>query len=259
MRRLSWFALLLFIITCSACSTLSRKIHPTTIQSKTAESEILLSALSHRNDSLRTFKGTGKVNIVKNGKSYTSKVAWLGSAPEKLRIELIGSPGQPKIGFSCDGQWLYYYDHKDKAKPVKRIPTRDSSLRRFTSITITSRDVVSMLSGRIPEYEYHSSEIKKAKSSDGVVLVLYKKWWMGRQKIYLAANRREIEKIEIYNGNILIYRVEFRGEQSVKSYHIPKRVIVTNSEGNRFQLDVERFWADAAVSPDLFILKPPTP
>ena len=65
MRRPSWFVLLLFIITCSACSTLSQKIHPTTIQSKTADSEILLSALSHRNDSLRTFKGTGKVNIVK--------------------------------------------------------------------------------------------------------------------------------------------------------------------------------------------------
>jgi len=259
MKRPSWFILFLFIITCSACSTLSQKIHPTTVQSKTVESEILLSALSHRNDSLRTFKGTGKVNIVKNGNSYTSKVAWLGSAPEKLRIELIGSPGQPKIGFSCDGQWLYYYDHKDKAKPVKRIPTSDSSLRQFTSITITSRDVVSMLSGRIPEYEYHSSEIKKEKSSDGYVLVLYKKWWMGSQKIYLAANRREIEKIEIYNGNILIYRIEFRGMQSIKSYNIPKRVIVTNSEGNRFQLDIERFWADAAVSPDLFILKPPSP
>jgi len=259
MRRPSWFVLLLFIITCSACSTLSQKIHPTTIQSKTADSEILLSALSHRNDSLRTFKGTGKVNIVKDGKSYTSKVAWLGSAPEKLRIELIGSPGQPKIGFSCDGQWLYYYDHTDKAQPVKRIPTSDSSLRRFTSITITSRDVVSMLSGRIPEYEYHSSEIKKAKATGGYVLVLYKRWWMGSQKIYLGANKRRIEKIERHNGNILIYRIEFRGVQSVKSYHIPKTVIVTNSEGNRFQLDIERFWADAAVSPDLFILKSPNP
>ncbi len=259
MKRPSWFIFLLFIITSSACSTLSQKIHPTTIHSKTAESEILLSALSHRNDSLRTFKGTGKVNIVKNGKSYTSKVAWLGSAPEKLRIELIGSPGQPKIGFSYDGQWLYYYNHKDKAKPVKRIPTSDSSLRRFTSISITSRDVVSLLSGRIPEYEYHSSEIKKAESSEGYVLVLYKKWWMGSQKIYLAANRWKIERIEIYNGNILIYRVEFRGVHSVKSYHIPKRLIITNSEGNRFQLDVERFWADVAVSENLFILKPPNP
>ena len=84
-----------------------------------------------------------------------------------------------------------------------------------------------------------------------LLVVLYKKWWMGSQKIYLGANRRKIEKIELHNGTILIYRIEFRGVQSVKSYHIPKTVIVTNSEGNRFQLDIERFWADAAVSPDL--------
>ena len=254
-----WFVILFVLIACSACSTLSRRIHPPTIHSKTAESEVLRSELSHRNASLRTFKGTGKVIIFQNGKSYSSKVAWLGSAPEKLRVELFGSPGQPKIGFSCDGKWLYYYDHNDKTEPVKRIPTSDSGLQRFISIKITSKDIVSILSGRIPEYKYHSSEILKAKSREGYVLVLHKKWWMGSQKIYLGANRQKIESVEMYSGTSLVYRIEFNGVQSVKSYHIPKRIVVTNGEGNRFQLDIKRFWADAAVSSDLFVLKPPTP
>ena len=254
-----WFIFLFIIIACSACSTLSQKIHPTTKLSKTAESESLLYELRHRNDSLKAFKGTGKVNIVKSGTSFTSRVAWAGSAPEKLRIELIGSPGQPKIGFSSDGQWLYYYDHKDKSRPVKRIAAHDASLRRFTSIPITSGDVISMLSGRIPGYEYHSSEIKKTKSTGEQVLVLHKKWWMGSQKIYLTANKQKIEKIEVYFGSVLIYRVEVLGEQSAKSYRIPKRLIFTNSDGDRFQLDIKRFWADAAVSPEMFILKSPNP
>ena len=126
MKHPASFILLLFLFTCSACSTISQKIHPTTIENKTAESELLVAALKYRNESLRTFKGIGKINIVRNGHSFTSKVAWLGSSPENLRVELIGSPGQPKIGFSCDGQWIYYYDHQDNVEPVKRIPASHS-------------------------------------------------------------------------------------------------------------------------------------
>jgi outer membrane lipoprotein-sorting protein len=114
-----------------------------------------------------------------------------------------------------------------------------------------------MLSGRVPEFEHHSSEIKEAGTSNGYVLVLHKKWWMGSQKIYLAADRQEIEKIETFNGSDLTYRVEYKGMQSIDSYEIPKRLVVTNREGNRFQIDIDRFWANAAVAPDLFTLRPP--
>lgn len=258
--KIPWRWIFLFlIITCSACSTVSQKIHPATKPGEIAESEILLSEISRRNGALKTFKGAGKVNIVRNGESFTARAAWLGSAPEKFRIELFGAPGQPKVGFACDGQWLYYYDHQDKAVPVKKIPADNSGLRRFTSISITVSDIVSILSGRIPAYAYHSSEILKTESSEGSVLVLHKKWWMGNQKIYLTADKQGIEKIEVYNGNILGYRVEFRGVQSVNSYHIPKRLIITDSNGNRLRIDTERFWADAEVSPELFVLRSETP
>ncbi|MBW1695390.1 MAG: hypothetical protein JRH18_06960 [Deltaproteobacteria bacterium] len=206
---------------------------------------------------MNSFKGIGKVHLRRNNISYYARVAWVGARGGKLRVELMGVPGHPKSGFSSDGEWLYYYDLQDRKNPVKRISSRDTSLKRFMIIAITVRDMVSLLSGRVPDYMYKKLEVKRWKASQGYVLVRKKEWWQGAQKIYLGPAGKDVVQIELFEWNSLLYRVEFQRIRSIGQFRIPMRLVFSNENGDIFQLDIERYWANASISSDTFILKPP--
>jgi hypothetical protein len=169
----------------------------------------------------------------------------------------MGAPGQPKTGFSSDGEWLYYYDPGSEKHPIKKVSSKDSSLKRFVSIAITTREVVSLLSGRVPDYPYQSLKVRRRKIEQGFVLIRKKKWWMGTQKVYLDPGKRVVEKIEVLAGNRIVYRAEFRRMRSLKQYRVPMQLVISNDNGDVFQLDIERYWANVSVTPDMFVLNPP--
>jgi hypothetical protein len=217
----------------------------------------LSTSLTRMNHTLYSFKGIGSIHLTKNGRSQHARVAWVGSVSGKLRVELLGAPGSPKTGFSSDGEWLYYYDPLDENNPVKRLSYRGSSLKRFVSIAITTHDIVSLLAGRVPDYDYQSLRVKQRKTNPGFILIRNKKWWTGSQKIHLDPSNKDLEKIEVYEGNRLVYRAEFQRLRSIKDYRVPERLVISNEYGDTFRLDIERYWANASVSPDMFILEPP--
>ena len=89
------------------------------------------------------------------------------------------------------------------------------------------------------------------------VLLLKNKWGNVREKIYLN-DRLDAHKIEMFDvTGPLIYRLELIKMQEIKSYRVPYRLKVSNDEGMGFQLDLDRYWADASVSPSVFMLTPP--
>ena len=252
--RFRFFCVLLVAGLCfPACSL--HKVS-STVPETSSGAQGLSAALTQRNDSLNTFKGLGKVKLLREGRSYSARVAWIGSLSGKIRVELVGKPGQPKTGFSSDGAWLYYYS-QDSQEPVKKISTEDSTLKRFVSISIKTDEIVSLLAGRAPDFTYHTLRLERSKIGDGYILIREKKWWKGLQKVYVDKSKKDIEKIEAYAWNRLVYKAEFRKVQSIKGYRIPSRLVISNEQGDVFQLDIEQFWANASVSPDMFVLHPP--
>ncbi len=249
------FVLLITLSYFNACSPIVSK-SPSMPDDLPAPQDVSLS-LAQINKSLESFKGTGKLQLLRDGRSYHGRVAWVGSFSDKLRVELMGAPGQPKTGFSSDGEWLYYYDLRNDKHPVKKISSKDSSLKRFVSIAITTRDVVSLLSGRVPDYRYQSLKVQRRKPEQGIVLIRKKKWRMGTQRIYFGPDKRIVEKIEVFKGNRIVYRAEFRRMRSFNKYRVPMQLVISNDNGDGFQLDIERYWANVSVSPDMFILNPP--
>ena len=59
------------------------------------------------------------------------------------------------------------------------------------------------------------------------------------------------------SAGAIVYRLELIGMQEIKSYRVPYRLKVSNDDGAGFQLDLDRYWADAAVSQSVFTLTPP--
>ncbi|MBW2590523.1 MAG: hypothetical protein JRD71_07370, partial [Deltaproteobacteria bacterium] len=125
-------------------------------------------------------------------------------------------------------------------------------------IPIRSRDVVSLLSGRIPIREYTSAGLIKNKLKKGYILVLKKRWRGVIEKIYLDENKSDIQKVEIFKSDgSLKYRAVFKTMQHIKGYHVPLKLVISNDDGTGFMLDIERYMADAAVSSSMFVLSPP--
>ena len=264
----------------SACTGLSHRISEESkeILSQSQAKEII-STLKIHNHKLKTIKGVGKITFLESKeKDVTTRIAWVASTPDKIRIVLSGVSGHPMISAASDGQWFYFFSHASGDFYKKR-PT-SFNMKRFFTISIKSEEIVDILLGRIPVVEYDSTVFMEDRSSKdrsdnfesaGVsslnknfkeeknsrVLLLKNKWGNVREKIYLN-DRQDVHKIEMFDSTgALVYRVELIRMQEVKSYRVPYRLKVSNDDGDGFQLDLDRYWADASVSPSVFTLTPP--
>ena len=98
----------------SACTgitaTLSGKTAEELDKANLAEAKHLLQTLENTNSSLRNFKGIGKIKVWRNARvQFDERVAWLGSDPLKIRIEVLIS-GFPAVKLASDGQWFYFLE-----------------------------------------------------------------------------------------------------------------------------------------------------
>lgn len=266
----------------SACSTIAPMVPGGSGDLKTlSEAGEIVSYLKNQNLHLKTFKGMGRVTFWENEKKeLTTRVTWAGSVPDKFRIVLRNFLGQPVLSVASDGQWIYLVDHT-RGKFYKQ-HSKDSTMKRFFSIPVTSDDMVNLLAGRVSVDNYDSAAVlrndgspgpmsdspscrtaksnqeESCESEHGYILVLKKGWGNTCQKIYLDASRKQVRKVEIFylTGN-LKYRAEFKTMQDIEGYRVPSRLVLTSHDGSGFQLDVDRYWAGVSVSPSLFVLTPP--
>ena len=248
----------------SACTSLPHRI--------TEESKAIISILKSQNHKLKTIKGVGRITFLqKEEKEMTTRIAWVASTPDKIRITISSVSGHPMISAANDGHWFYFVSHARGKFYKKR--TTNFNMKRFFSISIKSEDIVNILFGRIPVVEYDSTDFMEDRSLKGRsgedfekdikgkknsgVLLLKNKWGNVREKIYLN-DRLDAHKIEMFDlTGALVYRVELIRMQEIKSYQVPYRLKVLNDDGTGFQLDLDRYLVDASVSPSVFTLTPP--
>ena len=251
--------LLVFFSGCSSITAgLSREKQGPPDAAARAEVQAVLSTLSSRNAGLNNFKGKGKIKVWQDGRlKIKEKVYWIGSETNKISIVLLIG-GYPAVKMANDGKWFYYYEVGDGEPIYKKFAASNASLKRFISISIQTDDVLSLLAGRVPIREHHSAILEQQEAKPGYVLILKKRWWGVRQKIYLDQSKMHAQQVEFYNrSGSLIYRARFDEMQSVKGYRVPGRLSITNGTDVNFELDVNTFWADVAVTPSMFVLNPP--
>jgi starvation-inducible outer membrane lipoprotein len=265
----------------SACAGLPHKISEESKEFRSSPpAEAIISALKSQNHKLNTIKGLGRIAFLENAeKDITFRIAWVASSPDKIRITLSSISGHPVISTASDGRWFYFYSHV-KGDYFKKRPT-NFNVKRFFRIPIKSGDIVNILLGRIPMAKFHSAELKEVKAAkdrsnknpesksisslnednerttNGWILLLKSKWRNVREKIYLD-DLLEVQKVEMFDSaGEIVYRIELIKMQTIKSYRVPYRLKVSNNDGAGFQLNLDRYWADATVSPSVFKLMPP--
>ena len=225
---------------------------------KAAEIRNLLTNLQTQNDSLKTFKGIGKVQLWHDDNiQIDQRVAWIGQKPVKLSIAVWVS-GYPAIKLATDGRWLYYLETRGQETIFRKISASDPSLKQIISISVSASDVVTLLGGGIPMPAFNSVELIEEKTGNGFVLMLKERWWGIREKIYVDSSRSQVHQIEVFDrSGELMYRAEIENLQVISGYPVPFWLRITNNEGADFQLHVDHYWANVEPPAAAFILKPP--
>ena len=218
----------------------------------------LLSELKIQNNSLRNFKGIGNIRLRQKGHLLLDqRVAWIGEKPDKLSIAVLIS-GYPALKLAMDGKWLYYLEAAGQDTKFRKIAASDPSLEKLISIPISSSAVILLLAGQIPLPEFDRAELIEERVGAGYVLVLKDRWWGIRQKIYYNASLSGIHQVEVFHrSGDLKYRVEIESTQRINGFQVPLRFRLINPDGTDCQLDIDRYWANVDLPPDVFVLTPP--
>ncbi|MDF1591354.1 MAG: DUF4292 domain-containing protein [Desulfobacterales bacterium] len=256
MKAIVWAGMFLTALLLTACAGVDHKPVDAKKAAELAEARELVAALGAKNHTLWTFKGTGRFKVWQEGRVLSTRAAWVGTFPDKLRIAVMNPAGQPMVSLSTDGQYLYLISHADGEFYKK--PSNNPTLQRLVSIPISANDIISILTARLPIREHHTAELTADESGRGYILTLSKKWRGVTEKIYLDTDKRSVLQIEIYGASDqLSYRTVFQGKQHVNEFELPAKIMVSDTEGNRFELEIDKYWTDVPLLPSIFVLAPP--
>ena len=254
-------AMLMAAAMLSGCAILSESLGLQPAEEDTSpsaiEAQLVLDRLQKTNETLKNFKGIGRLTIRRDGKvQMDERLAWIGSDPLKLSVVLFAA-GFPAVRMAGDGEWLYYQDGEAPNSPVKKIRASDPDFKRLLSIPIQSSDILALMRGRIPIREHRSARLQPLASGNGYVLLLMRAWGV-QEKIFLDETKSGVIQTEVYDssGNLL-FQVNFLEMQIVDGYKVPLRLTVSNDDQVVVHLFVERYWADVPVTPSMFTLGSP--
>jgi hypothetical protein len=223
-----------------------------------AGARVVMAMLNSRNRDLMHYKGIGNIKIRQNQITLIDeRIVWVASETAKLNLVILVS-GHPAIKMVSDGKWFYFYEARKGGPVYRKIPASDSNLKRFTTMPIKTSDIIHLLAGRVPLREHHTARLERSDTWQGYVLVLERRWWGVAEKIFLDESRQRVHHIDFYNrSGALAYRARFDALQTIGGYRVPATLSMTNGDDLDIQLVVHRYWADADVSPSMFVLTPP--
>jgi hypothetical protein len=259
---MNWYRIITtLVIAClfSSCASLkpARELTVTPVE-RTAQVRSLLATLKSQNEALGNFKGIGNFTISQNGLTqFDQRVAWIGEKPVKFSIAVLIS-GYPAVKLAADGRWLYYLEVQGQETRFRKMETSDPDLKRLISIPVSVSDVIALLSGRVPLPEFDAVIINQEIAGQQFALLLTDRWWGIRQKIVYDASLSRIRRIEVYRrSGSLRYRAEIESTQQVDGFEVPQRLRLSNDEGIDFLLQINRYWVNVELPPDVFVLTPP--
>ena len=250
--------LIAVVLIFSGCGGFLASLHRGPIdRESTRIAERLIDDILNAQNSPDTFKGIGKIKIEQENRLQSGRMAWIGSLPAKLRIQLLSFAGQSAATLSSDGEYLYIIDHGQRRFYKRKLSGTD--LKRVLSIPLPPDDIADILAGRTPVIDYTFATVDQTIDS-GPVLILEKGFWAEYEKIYFDEQMERVIAAEFYRSDgDLKYRVVFEKLRTLKGYRVPVRIVLTDGRNTEIILDVERYWVDAAVLPTAFVLTPPEP
>jgi outer membrane biogenesis lipoprotein LolB len=244
-------------IIATGCSTLKPREEGPPVVASSPEAEALFNRLQSQNTHLHSFKGTGRLRIKDANGIQQVRLMWAGLKNEKLRLEIMGTIGQPIFSFACDGDRIYLISHTENRFYSKR--ESNANLEKLIALPITVSACLDLMAGRIPlETHLLPMAVQEKKESQQILVLESTDRKKGGQQIFIDASSGNVRRVEAYDRDeILVYRAEFVRMQHVSGFEVPRELRLSNDNNASLQLVVDRFWPNAPVAEDLFKLAKP--
>ena len=247
-----WSMVLAMIALLVACSHLTPQI-PETSPAAAATIDRLL----RLNQSLVDLKGIGRMKVIYSDHTFSARMAWAEILPDnKLRMDIMGAVGVKVATLASDGKWVYL--RIDQENRFYKKKNGRKLFKRMVDIPITIKDMVQLLGGKIPLAPHQSAVLIDKKNSDpAYALELIDKRGNTCQRIFFNSDLHYPMGFEILESDGTVsYQAEFSEMISLDNYRLPKHLILSSADGNRFELAVERYWLNQPLPPSRFILQP---
>jgi len=216
--------------------------------------ERLLARLYTRNQNLQTFKGIGSIRLWHGAGAQTARIAWMAALDGRIRIEILGPSGRPLIKLAYDGESFYYRRAADEG--VRQRNIRNPSLDRVIDVPVTLRELVFFLAGRFPLYENHEVRFAQSGSRPADRLILTHGLSGLREVLRLSGGHERLDSVSLYRGDTLRYQVKLSDYRQMDGFWIPSRLVFSSARSAGFEIRVERFWPNTAVSASRFVIGP---
>lgn len=237
-----------FLVVMCGCAALFRPA------GESPEAAALLAHAQGVNAGLTTLKGLGSLEMVHSGKRFQARVAWICQPPGRFRITVLGALGRPVISLVSDGRHISYFSHNDGV--FQRWP-RDAVFPPVAlPVAISPEDIADALSGKIPIRAHDAASVRPGGSEAGRILVL-KQWGRIVETIDFAENAVAPEDFTVFkDARVRAYTVAFRDHRQRGGYRLPGRYEIDGEDGSQVTIRVDRYWPNAPVSPETFVLDP---
>ena len=214
----------------------------------------VLESVKQGKEALKSFRGIGTFKTVRRTGMKTVRLVWIGSAPQNLRVEALGPWGQPSLTFVINGSRFFFHSRQDN-RYFKGDATV-GNLSRFVSVPVRAEDLFGLLSGQPPILPFYSAKIRAWTSEGGWVLSLYRKWGRLIENIRFKDLTKGVEHVEVFDGQGNVqYNVAFSEFHQIKSLSLPHRIAISDMEGPRWSLTVERFWTEVSIPEGAYTLE----
>ncbi len=233
----------------SGCAGLKNKKPPV------FDIEALKSAyrIKNINNNIRSFRGIGWLYISgREQQKEKYRIAFAALVPDKIRLTLMIS-GLPVETIIADGRKIIFVSHTGKHK-IYKINDPDPSLARIISIPVKIKDIIALLSGRIPLKDFDYAYYLKKEKSRGSTLMLKRKRGGEIQKIISDPKElvRQYERFD--NKKRLIYSILFDHFKSFGQFQIPQKINLMDRSGRKIDLEITGYNANIPVKDSVFTL-----
>jgi hypothetical protein len=225
----------------------------TEIPGRKGSSEQLLSELYHRNQGLETFKGIGKIRLWNASGSLTARIAWFCAIDGRMRVEIIGPAGPPLMKIAYDGSRFHFFQ---AGSEIRRKRARNPNLRQVVAVPVTVRELVFFLAGRFPLYAHEEVEPVAGGGKKPYLLILSENYGGWRETIRIGEDHTIIEAVQLFEDGSLRYQADLSSYRSIEGYSIPSVIRITGGGGEGFEIRMERFWPNPALTDGQFVISP---
>lgn len=202
------------------------------------------------NIGLKTVKGTARITLTENDNRQQFKIAWAALLPDKIRLTVLES-GFPVETIVANGEKVSFVSHTGQHER-HTINSSNPSLKSMVGLPVRIREIIALLSGRLPLESFDREEISIVGKT--TTLLLSRKWRGTVAKVQFDNDGQVVQFEPVARGGKSIYQVKRSDFQSHGPYLVPGKTFLLDPSGRTMTLKIISFYPDIPVNGSIFTL-----